>query len=266
MALLAFLREDDPALAGRYLRGHPALPERSTRACCRPYPYPTFALVENFWETGYGMPGFTLLGPQVIRFPWILTSSYPHELLHNWWGNSVFVDSDGGNWCEGLTAYMADHLFAEQRGEGATYRRDTLQEVHRLRARRQGLPADRRSARGRSAASEAVGYGKSLMVYHMVRREVGDEAFLRALSRFFTSTEFQRASFDDLAGAFATVTGGDWRPFFASWTGRPGAPRLEITDAGGRADRRPRAAVDGPPRAAADPGRGALPPSPSRWR
>ena len=57
-----------------------------------PYPFAKFALVENFWETGYGMPSFTLLGPQVIRFPFILHSSYPHEILHNWWGNSVFVD------------------------------------------------------------------------------------------------------------------------------------------------------------------------------
>jgi hypothetical protein len=58
------------------------------------------------------MPSFTLLGEQVIRFPFIL-SSYPHELLHNWWGNGVFVGA-GGN-CEGLTAYLADHLIAGQR-------------------------------------------------------------------------------------------------------------------------------------------------------
>jgi len=32
------------------------------------YPFSKFALVENFWETGYGMPSFTLLGEQIIRF------------------------------------------------------------------------------------------------------------------------------------------------------------------------------------------------------
>ena len=62
-----------------------------------PYAFKKFALVENFWQTGYGMPSFTLLGQQVIRFPFILHSSYPHELLHNWWGNSVFVDYETGN-------------------------------------------------------------------------------------------------------------------------------------------------------------------------
>ena len=43
-----------------------------------PYPYEKFALVENFWESGYGMPSFTLMGPRVIRLPFILHSSYPH--------------------------------------------------------------------------------------------------------------------------------------------------------------------------------------------
>ena len=32
-----------------------------------------------------------------------------------------------GNWCEGLTAYLADHLVQEQRGLGADYRRNALQ-------------------------------------------------------------------------------------------------------------------------------------------
>ena len=227
--VLAFLREDDPALAGRYLQATQRY-LRLYESMLPSYPYPSFALVENFWETGYGMPGFTLLGPRIIRFPWILTSSYPHELLHNWWGNSVFVDFDGGNWCEGLTAYMADHLFAEQRGEAATYRRATLKKYSDFVSSGNDFPlADFRSRR--SAASEAVGYGKSLMVYHMVRRAIGDEAFLRSMSRFFKFHKFQRASFDDLAGSVEAVTGGDWRPFFDSWTGRAGAPRLEIAAA-----------------------------------
>ena len=74
----------------------------------------------------YGMPSFTLLGSRVIRFPFILHSSYPHEILHNWWGNSVYVDYDSGNWAEGLTSYLADHLIKEQRGGGSAYRRNVL--------------------------------------------------------------------------------------------------------------------------------------------
>ncbi|MCS6947028.1 MAG: hypothetical protein NZM12_05370, partial [Steroidobacteraceae bacterium] len=120
-----YLRTSDAALAARYLEAT-ARNLEMYRKLIGPYPYDKFALVENFWETGYGMPSFTLLGSQIIRFPFILTSSYPHEILHNWWGNGVFVDYARGNWCEGLTAYLADHLYKEQHGQAADYRRDTL--------------------------------------------------------------------------------------------------------------------------------------------
>lgn len=224
--LLAFLRDPDPQLARRYLdatRRYLAMYE----SILPPFPWPSFALVENFWETGYGMPGFTLLGPKVIRFPWILTSSYPHELLHNWWGNSVYVAGDGGNWCEGLTAYMADHLLAEQRGEGVAYRRDTLRKYSDFVDSTRDFPLSEFRTRF-SAASEAVGYGKSLMLFHMLRREVGDARFVSALARFWREHAFTRATFDDLATAFSAETGTDWRQYFATWVQRTGAPRLVI--------------------------------------
>ena len=227
--VFAFLRDDDPALAQRYLDATARYLDLY-QGMLPPYPYASFALVENFWETGYGMPGFTLLGPQVIRFPWILTSSYPHELLHNWWGNSIYVKYEDGNWCEGLTAYMADHLFAEQRGEGATYRRATLKKYTDMVSAGEDFPLADFGSR-QSAASEAVGYGKSLMLFHMARRAVGDEAFLAALSLFDREHRFSRASFSDIADAFTDETGGDWVPFIEEWVDRTGAPRLEIREA-----------------------------------
>ncbi len=226
--IYAFLREDDPGLADRYLDATKRYLELYN-GMLPAYPYASFALVENFWETGYGMPGFTLLGPQVIRFPWILTSSYPHELLHNWWGNSVYIDAETGNWCEGLTAYMADHLFAEQRGEGATYRRATLKKFSDLVKTGNDFPLADFGSR-HSAASEAVGYGKSLMLFHMLRRALGNEAFLAGLGRFDDDHRFSRAGFADIARALSEEVGGDWQPFVDQWVQRTGAPSLEIVD------------------------------------
>ncbi|NNG26644.1 MAG: peptidase M28, partial [Ignavibacteriaceae bacterium] len=93
---MTFLRTPDEALANKYLETTAQYLEMY-RQLVGPYPFTKFALVENFWETGYGMPSFTLLGEKIIRFPFILHSSYPHELLHNWWGNSVYVDFEKGN-------------------------------------------------------------------------------------------------------------------------------------------------------------------------
>ncbi len=70
-----YLRRKDPALAKRYLDATEHYLSLY-HTLLGPYPYSKFALVENFWESGYGMPSFTLLGPQVIRLPFIVHSSY----------------------------------------------------------------------------------------------------------------------------------------------------------------------------------------------
>ncbi|MFN7987121.1 MAG: M20/M25/M40 family metallo-hydrolase [Thermoanaerobaculia bacterium] len=223
---LAFLHEKDDALAAKYLAATAQYLEMY-RALIGPYPYGKFALVENFWETGYGMASFTLLGPQVIRFPFILTSSYPHEILHNWWGNSVFVDYAKGNWCEGLTAYLADHLIQEQRGKGEEYRRGTLQKY--LSYVREGRDFPLTEFRGReSAATEAVGYGKALMGFHMVRRHVGDAAFRKTLARFYTDFRGKRATFDDFRATAEAVSGKPLAWLFDGWVKRAGAAELVL--------------------------------------
>ncbi len=221
-----YLHDADPALASRYLAATAQYLEMY-RALIGPYPYGKFALVENFWESGYGMPSFTLLGPQIIRFPFIITSSYPHEILHNWWGNSVFVDESRGNWSEGLTAYVADHLMQEQRGEDATYRRSTLQKYRDYVSSAQDFALVQ--FRGRhSAATEAVGYGRTMMGFHALRRKVGDDAFRRFLARFYREHRGTRASFDDVRRVMEAVSGQGLARFFEDWIARPGAPSLVV--------------------------------------
>ena len=192
-----------------------------------PYPYGKFALVENFWETGYGMPTFTLLGKEIIRFPFIINSSYPHEILHNWWGNSVFVDYETGNWCEGLTAYLADHLIQEQRGTGDEYRRSTLQKYRDYVKDGRDFPLTAFRSR-ESASTEAVGYGKALMAYHMLRLSIGDDTFRKVIARFYRDFKGKRASFTDFEKTAEAVSGRDFTRFFADWVGRAGAPVLAI--------------------------------------
>ena len=224
----AFLRTPDEALAQRYLSVTSHYLELYSRLIGE-YPFTKFALVENFWETGYGMPSFTLLGEKVIRFPWILHSSYPHELLHNYWGNSVYVDYEKGNWCEGITAYMADHLIKEQGGGGAEYRRNTLQKFTDYVNEENDFPPAEFVSRN-NPAEEAVGYGKVLMFNHMLRKEFGDELFLNAWANFYNTQRFHFASFDDIQHSFEEVTNKELGPLFEQWIQRTGAPRLELSD------------------------------------
>jgi hypothetical protein len=222
---LVYLHDRDAALASKYLTTTAQYLDMYSRLI-GPYPYDKFALVENFWETGYGMPSFTLLGREIIRFPFILHSSYPHEILHNWWGNSVFVDYGSGNWAEGLTAYLADHLVQEQRTRGSEHRRASLQKYRDYV--KDGRDFALTDFRGRdSAATEAVGYGKTLMTFHMLRRRIGDDRFKALLAALYRDFKGKRASWADVQRVSQLAAGADVAGFFDQWIARPGAPVLE---------------------------------------
>lgn len=196
-----------------------------------PYPFEKFAVVENFFPTGYGFPSYTLLGRTVVRLPFILETSLGHEVSHAWWGNGVLVEQDQGNWSEGLATYVADHLFKERLSveEAREYRLKVLRDYATLVSPENDFPLKDFMSRT-SPWTHAVGYGKGLMVFHMARSMLGDEAFWKGLREVCDKKLFQRASWDDFALAFERVSGRDLRPFFRQWVTRPGAPRLALED------------------------------------
>ena len=225
---MAFLRTPDEALANKYLEVTEQYMQMYEGLNGK-YPYTKFALVENFWQTGYGMPSFTLLGDKIIRFPFILHSSYPHELLHNWWGNSVYVDFSTGNWCEGITAYEADHLIKEQRGQAWVYRRATLQKFTNFVTPDNDFPLSKFINRY-DGPSEAIGYGKALMIWHMLRIKMGDDAFVKGWRIFYEQNKFKKASFEDIRKAMEQATKTDLSHFFKQWIQRTGAPEIALSN------------------------------------
>jgi aminopeptidase N len=227
------LFQQDKELATRYIEAgerHLKLYEE----LIGPYPYAKFAVVENRWQSGYGMPSFTLLGSRVIRLPFIPETSLPHEILHNWWGNGVYVDYAGGNWSEGLTAYLADHLLREREGRDRDYRRDQL-EAYAAHAHSDNLPLKLFTSR-HDPASQAIGYGKSLLLFHMVRRRIGDSDFIDGLRHFYRNHQFKSASFDDLRHSFEQVSDRELGQLFGEWTSRSGAVELDLLSATAHGD------------------------------
>lgn len=220
--------DTDSTIWRRYLRGTGRYLDLY-ESLIGPYPFEKFALVENFWQSGYGMPSFTLLGDRVIRLPFILDTSYGHEILHNWWGNGVFVDPSDGNWCEGLTVYGADYLYKERESPEAArqYRLDALKSYLDYVDAGEDFPLSEFRERHNSA-TQAVGYSKAMMVLHQIRRELGDEAFWKGLQEFYAAHQFQAASWTDLLESFPGSQGKtvDATAFRAMWLDRSGAPTL----------------------------------------
>jgi hypothetical protein len=177
------------------------------------------------------MPTLTYLGEAVLRLPFIRKTSLGHEILHNWWGNGVYVDYARGNWSEGLTTFMADYAYkeAESATAAAEMRLGWLHDALSLPPGDQPALRDFRSrAHG---AGAAVGYGKSAMLFVMLRDRIGETAFRKGIREFWVSRRFTVASWDDLQAAFEKASGQDLGPFFAAWLERRGMPAVVIAGA-----------------------------------
>lgn len=196
-----------------------------------PYPFPKFAVVENFFPTGYGFPSYTLLGSTILRLPFILNTSLGHEIAHCWWGNGVFVNYENGNWSEGLTTYVSDYLYKERESAAAAmdYRLQALRNFTTLVPPAKDFPLARFTGRV-DPATKAVGYDKGMMVFHMLRKVIGDEAFWGALRDVYHERLFQPTSWDDLRRAFEKRSQRSLEAFFDQWVNRKGAPRIHLAD------------------------------------
>jgi hypothetical protein len=195
------------------------------------YPFQKFAVVENFFPTGYGFPSYTLLGGNVLRLPFIIHTSLGHEIAHCWWGNGVYVDYTQGNWSEALTTYVADYRFKEMKSpqDASDHRRQWLKNYATLVAPQKDFALDRFQSRY-DPVTRTIGYDKGAMVFHMVRQILGEEAFWGALQDIYRSRRFKRTSWSDLIKAFESRGKQSLQNFFDQWLSRPGAPQFFLNE------------------------------------
>lgn len=219
-----------PGLAQGYLDDSQAYIARYSRDIGA-YPYSEFSIVASPLPTGFGMPTLTYLGADVLRLPFIRKTSLGHEILHNWWGNGVYVDYERGNWSEGLTTFMADYAYKEDESTGAA------REMRLSWLRDAAVFADDKSAslrefRSRAdAAGAALGYGKSAMLFVMLRDQLGKKAFDQGIRNFWAAQRFRVASWDDLQAAFEQASGERLGAFFNAWLDQTTLPDITITAA-----------------------------------
>ncbi len=190
------------------------------------FPYEELNIMETNSPVGMSYPKYIVFGSAVIRLPFILTTSLPHEIVHQWFGAEVDIDYSSGNWAEGLTTYLSDYLLSEKKGKAAEYRKRLLLDYRNYVTREDEITLSEFKAR-KNDLTKAIGYGKSAMLFHMLRRDIGDEAFFKALRLFIKENKNRKASWADLEKAFESTTGQDLSAFFEQWLNRKGA--IEIT-------------------------------------
>ena len=233
LTLSTWFFEEDQQLSKEYLDAAKAYLLRYEKEI-GPFPYGHYAIVANRLPTGFGMPTFTLLGQMVLRLPFIKETSLGHEILHSWFGNSVEVADNSGNWCEGLTSYLADFAYAEEKGKGAEHRKnalinyqsyvhpDSAIELQNFRSASHNQPM--------AKAIRAVGYNRSAMLFHQLRGILGPEYFSLGLRNLATSFKWKSASWKDIQTLFETVSEKDLSHFFSQQLSRSDVPSVEISN------------------------------------
>jgi len=226
--LYAYFLPEEAPLARKYLeaaKDYLAFHEKSLT----PFPYRRFSIVESFQSSAFSMPTFILMSRDELRLPSVEVTALGHELVHQWFGNYVYTDYDLGNWNEGLTIYFADHYYQEKKGKGRQCRRRILSGFQSYVSEKNDFPLTAFSERT-DDASRLIGYGKSAMVAHMLRKLSGDAVFFAAVRDFLRQNAFRVASWDDIRVAFEKRMNVDLTPFFAQWLRRTGVPSLAVED------------------------------------
>ena len=194
------------------------------------YPFDKFAVVENFFASGLGMPSFTLLGSGSIKRHYIQPFALGHEIVHSWFGNSVFNRAGHGNWVEGLTTYLTNYYWHE-------LSRDARQALEQRRLMMQGYSVYvtpeqdypvAQFLRKNDERDNAIGYQKAALVFHLLRREIGDDSFWRGLKAFVSRFRNRAADWGSLETVFSQESHRDLRWFFVQWVEQSGAPALSL--------------------------------------
>lgn len=204
-----------------------------------PYPSVALAIIEKELPGGHS-PAYLAVIHQPVPgspFSWrgdpAAFPNYPeffiaHELAHQWWGQAVGWKSYHEQWIsEGFAQYFAALYARHSRGER------TFEEIMRSMARWAREMGDQGPVslgyrlghiRGESRVFRALVYNKAAVVLHMLRRQLGDEAFFRGLRRFYTGNRFKKTATADVQWAFEVESRQDLDRFFEGWIHSSGSP------------------------------------------
>ncbi len=149
-----------------------------------------------------------------------------HELFHHWFGDLVTCES----WAqitmnEGFATY-GEYLWKEYKyGQAAAdlHLQKDLAAYFR-EAQSKSVPLIRNHYHHADDVFDSHSYQKGGRVLHMLRHEIGDDAFFESLRLYLERHAFETVEEDDLRLAVEQVTGRDLRWFFDQWYHREQHP------------------------------------------
>jgi len=144
-------------------------------------------------------------------------------IAHQWWGSAVSPRTLNDAWIVNGMARYSELLFLEDEN-GATALKSALADIAAGALAYDTIPlASASRVTPFSTEFQSMTLEKGAMIFHMLRGEIGDKAFLATLKIALTHPMIDAAEFEKIAETQSQKPLG---PFFAQWVDGTGAPRF----------------------------------------
>lgn len=157
-----------------------------------------------------------------------------HELAHSWFGDLVTCRNWAELWLnEGFATFMEaayrekaygrDDYISKIRSDATQFMVDDA-----ITRRRHGLFNQRAGDVNALFDNSSVTYSKGGSVIHMLREQVGDQNFWKAINTYLTRYKYGSVESTDLRKTMEEVSGQDLVWFFDQWVYGTGFPKLDV--------------------------------------
>lgn len=152
-----------------------------------------------------------------------------HELFHHWFGDLVTAESWSNLTVNESFANYSEYLWFEHK-----YGKDYA-DAHRNKEIKGYLNPDnelkdlvRFHYNSKEDMFDAVSYNKGGAILHMLRNDIGNEAFKAGIKLYLNDNKYGTGEAHQLRLAFEEVTGKDLNWFFNQWYFNNGHPKLDV--------------------------------------
>ena len=155
---------------------------------------------------------------------WIVS----HELAHQWWGDLVTCRDWAHLWLnEGFASY-AEALWDEQARGVDAYAYNMYQKAGGAIEGGKNRPVVDHRYPNPNNMFDGRSYPKGAWILHMLRLELGEEAFWKGIQKWADGHRLQSVETADFRRTLEIESGRDLERFFHDWTERAGSPVVEV--------------------------------------
>jgi hypothetical protein len=239
--LVASRTVDSTLINSYYLPGHEAGGEKALSVAADsfhiynqhfgPYPFTELDVVDTPMRNASGVeyPGIVLISDDLYNDPqspnFIVTVA--HEVAHQWWYSTVGNDVFDEPWLdEALTTYSSSLYYEFEQGFGSAQGLYSYWEGRYQTLVQQSM--DDQVAQTLTHFENldpkiygGIVYSKGALFFRALRREIGDDAFFKALQTYFQDYRFKIATGKDLLNAFEQAAGRSLESLYQEWLYSP---------------------------------------------